>query len=96
MSLEVQLYPGDSDFISSEWICKNEIAVFCVKAPGISFKILLVGFRNDLTSFCSQQRHGRTILHLHPCQHLLLCAFLAMACLTGVRSLWLALPSPDG
>lgn len=30
MTLEVQLSLGESDFISSEWICGNESGEFCV------------------------------------------------------------------
>lgn len=61
MTLEVQLTPEDSDFISSEWICGNESGEFCVKVLVLSFEIFLIGFHNDYTSVCSQQWHWRTI-----------------------------------
>lgn len=61
MTLEVQLSPGDRDFISSEWICRNEIGEFWVKVLVLSFEVLLIDFHNNNTSFCSQQWHWRAI-----------------------------------
>lgn len=42
MALEVQLSPGDSDFISSEWLCGNESGEFCVKVLVLSLRFSLL------------------------------------------------------
>lgn len=42
MTLEVQLSLGESDFISSEWICGNESGEFCVKVLVLSLRFSLL------------------------------------------------------